>query len=125
MRVAIVVLLVAGCGGGDGSTNAPVVDQPASTPGPTLAETCADVGTAACNRNAECAATIGAIAPEQTGEFAADCEAGYRLSLDCSRVTQLTGHPDVCMADYMAEPCGLYVDPTGLPVPASCKHIFR
>jgi hypothetical protein len=54
----------------------------------------------------------------------AACSAGAALNLDCSRVRGINGSIDACKADYAAEPCSCYQEPTGLPVPASCKGLL-
>lgn len=54
-----------------------------------------------------------------------NCKTGFAGALDCSRMTAVTGHPDVCIAEYRATTCAFWVDPDGLPLPASCKNLYR
>jgi hypothetical protein len=75
--------------------------------------------------DAECAAVAGLISQSQSGEFATNCEAGFQATAGCSGATQVNGQPDVCMADFRAEPCSAFNATTGLPVPASCVALFR
>ena len=86
---------------------------------------CAATVEAICEANASCA-VLGAPdagSPDYV-DYVANCKAGFATTLDCSRAARVTGNPDACKADIAATPCALYVDPAGLPVPASCKGLF-
>ncbi len=96
-----------------------------SSSGPSPSEQCTDLGTATCTREAECAVSTGNITQSQSSQYVTNCEAGYRTGIDCSRVTQVTGHPDVCTSDLRAQPCSLYDPTNGLPLPASCMNLFN
>jgi hypothetical protein len=112
MRVCVLLaaMFIAGCGSSSPSTPA---------------EQCTDLGTSLCTREAECAVANGIISLTQSREFTTNCEAGYELTAACSRVKQVNGHPDVCTADFRAEPCSAFDATAGLPLPDSCVALFQ
>lgn len=77
-----------------------------------------------CEINANCSVETGEITGGQRSEYVANCVSGFKQSLDCSRMTKITGHPDTCEMELAATPCSQYVPNQGLPLPASCYHIY-
>lgn len=88
-------------------------------------EQCNHFGQTACEANANCAVETGTITQADRNTFVSNCVSGFKQSLDCSRVTKVTGHPDACEADTAATPCTQFMLPAGLPLPASCRSIFQ
>jgi hypothetical protein len=111
--VTFLLVGIAACSSGSGNS------------GTSVAQRCYETIETLCERNADCAVAIHNGTPANRAEYIANCTGAAKTTLDCSRMTQLTGNPDACEADYASLPCSLYVDTTGLPMPASCKSLFR
>jgi hypothetical protein len=90
-----------------------------------VAQRCYETVDTLCERNADCAVAVHNGTPADRANFIAACKGAALANLDCSRMTQLAGNPDACEIDYANMPCSLYTDATGLPMPASCKALFR
>lgn len=88
-------------------------------------EQCNRLGQTACEANANCAVETKDVSQVDRNAFVANCVSGFKQSLDCSRVTKVTGNPDACEADLAATPCAQFMLPAGLPLPASCRSIFQ
>lgn len=86
---------------------------------------CNHLGQTVCEANANCAVEKGDITHADRSAFVSNCVSGFKQSLDCSRVTKVTGHPNACEADVAATPCAQFMLPAGLPLPASCRSIFQ
>lgn len=86
---------------------------------------CNHLGQTVCEANANCAVETGNITQADRSTFVSNCVSGFKQSLDCSRVTKVTGHPDTCEAEVAATPCVQFMLPAGLPLPASCRSLFQ
>jgi hypothetical protein len=93
--------------------------------GSDAATQCNHLGESVCQANANCAVETTAITEAQRSEYTSNCITGFKGSIDCSRVTTTTGHPDVCESDVSSTSCSFFDPTTGLPIPASCQHIFQ
>lgn len=87
-------------------------------------ERCSQTGESVCETNSNCAVETGLVSASEQSDFVANCVAGFKRSLDCSRQTRSTGNPDACDSDLAATPCAQFEAATGLPIPASCRSIY-
>lgn len=109
---AICALWAVGCSGSDSGSGDP-------------ASQCNQLGESLCEANANCAVQTGLVTEGQRSTYTSNCVTGFKGALDCSRVTTTTGHPDVCQSDVASTSCSFFDRNTGLPIPASCQHIFQ
>lgn len=95
-----------------------------SDTGPNVPARCNQSGQNLCEANANCSVETGEIVASQRADFVANCVSGFKQTLDCSRMTKITGSPDACDMELAATPCAQFTPNVGLPLPASCSHIY-
>lgn len=110
MRRWLLIAALTGCGGDD------EVDP---------STRCSELGQSVCQTNANCAVETGYIAEADRSTYVSNCVSGFRQALDCSRITKVTGNPDVCESEFASTPCAQFDSVTGLPLPASCRGVFE
>jgi hypothetical protein len=111
MRLLIALLCLAGCSG----------DDPNNTPA-----LCDAWVSAFCTKAAACSVQAAESAAGEEASYVALCRGETRTVLDCSRMTGINGDLQTCRRDVDSTPCALYRPGAGgLPIPASCRGIFR
>lgn len=86
---------------------------------------CHELGGYICSAFASCAIETGGLTQEARAEYVHTCLVGYKRSVDCSRKSLITGNPDVCEAEVTDVPCSMFTPAAGLPMPASCRDLFK
>ena len=81
-------------------------------------ERCPEFIEAWCEKSASC------VPPSEMADTRETCEFGFKLDLDCSKVTRINSNFDSCLATLRATSCDGFTVDKGLPYPDICKGII-
>jgi hypothetical protein len=82
-------------------------------------ERCPELIDAWCDKTASC------MPPSERADTRETCEFGFKLDLDCSKVTGVSAYFDSCIATLRAASCEGFTVEKGLPYPEICKGIIQ